>query len=754
MAKDDKKLNTPAINKTASNIQDGMERLYRQTYFAPRTNKKSLDQIKSSIDASIDNLISNNMEKTGQTSLSTMYNRLQDKNLKAHSDAIKELDDIFNDPTLTEMLMTTWSSNRYIREYDNDLDIICKYMPQLQTALDIKKDSVISTDHFGEDFLNAVSDKKNNEKEFVTRMKTLKKKYDLLNKVEQWYDNAQKYGEEFVYIVPYKQALNKLINSDARFNNITESSDLTSSDLFSVVYESTTDTQLIKDLNKSMHGDKELSSLLKEDLNIPNISVEINKSNVLPFAVQELKQVIRLKKSSLLEATDMFDHTVPDDTKLKGLKDTEGVSDGLVDNTKTIKELDIPGAIVHKLKRELVKPIYIEDMCMGYYYMEWLGKGDPFADTQSSTYDPMFMNKTFANATTNKESNSIYQDEDFVLKKLAERISGLIDKNFIENNQDLRKEIYMLLKYNDAIKNGEQASFRITFIPPDDIEHIYFKMNEKTHRGISDLDGSILPATLYTGLYMTNTLGIMTRGFDKRVYYVKQSVDSNISKTLINTINQIKKANFGSREMTSIKHILNITGRYNDMIIPTNSSGEAPVQMEIMNGQNIDLKTELMDQYERMAINSTEVPYEMVQIRENSVDYAMQLTMTNAKFIRIVYKRQALYNANLSRIITKLYNYEFDTCDEITIKLPSPTFLNLTQTSNMLDNNDAFCTKIMELHAPLEDDEFKLMFKRNLSKKTLATYVDYAMVEDVMDQTRMEVEKMKNGSNDAGGGGE
>lgn len=738
MAKEDNKLNVSKINKSALNVQDSMERIYRQTYFTSRNNQKSLEQIKSSIDNSIDNLISNNMEKTGQSSLSTLYNRIQNKSLQSHSNAIKELDNLFNDPTLIDMMMTTWSSNRYIREYDNDIDILCKYMPQLRTALDIKKDSVISTDHFGEDFLNATSDKKNNENEFVTRMRLLKQKYDLLTKVEKWYDDAQTYGEEFVYIVPYKQALSKLVNSDSRFNNITESSDLTSSDLFSVVYESVNDQALANELIKDTQ---------KKDVNIPNISIEINKSNVLPFAVQELKQAIKLKKSSLLESTDMFDQTIPDDTKLKGLKDNETTTDGLINN-KEVKEMDIPGAIVHKLKRELVKPIYIEDMCMGYYYMEWLGQGDPFADAQTSSYDPMFMNKTFSNATINKEGNSIYQDDDFVLKKLAEKISSLIDKNFIENNQDLRKEIYMLLKYNDAIKNGDKASFRITFIPPDDIEHIYFRMNEKTHRGISDLDGAILPATLYTGLYMTNTLGILTRGFDKRVYYVKQSIDSNISKTLINTINQIKKSNFGAREMTSIKHILNITGRYNDLMIPTNSSGEPPVDMQVLQGQNIDLKTELMEQYERMAVNSTEVPFEMVQIRENSVDYAMQLTMTNAKFIRIVYKRQALYNANLSRIMTKLYNYEFDTYDTITVKLPSPTFLNLTQTSNMLDNNDAFCTKIMELYAPTEEDEFKLMFKKNLSKRTLSTYVDYAMVEDVMEQTKLEIEKLANQSSD------
>ena len=51
-----------------------------------------------------------------------------------------------------------------------------------------------------------------------------------------------------------------------------------------------------------IHMHKVYVKELKENTIVPNISVEINKSNVLPFAVQELKQVIRLRNSSLLEA--------------------------------------------------------------------------------------------------------------------------------------------------------------------------------------------------------------------------------------------------------------------------------------------------------------------------------------------------------------------------------------------------------------------------------------------------------------------
>ena len=92
----------------------------------------------------------------------------------------------------------------------------------------------------------------------------------------------------------------------------------------------------------------------------------------------------------------------------------------------------------------------------------------------------------------------------------------------------------------------------------DDMEHVYFKMNDETHRGISDLHKALFPATLYSAMYITNCIWTMTRSQDKRVYYVKQTVDTNISKTLLNTINQIKKGNMNIRQIENINHILNI----------------------------------------------------------------------------------------------------------------------------------------------------------------------------------------------------
>ena len=60
-----------------------------------------------------------------------------------------------------------------------------------------------------------------------------------------------------------------------------------------------------------------------------------------------------------------------------------------------------------------------------------------------------------------------------------------------------------------------------------------FKLDETTHRGISDLSRAVMPAMLYILLYLTDIIGKITRSTDKRVFYVKQNVETNVAKTMI-----------------------------------------------------------------------------------------------------------------------------------------------------------------------------------------------------------------------------
>ena len=251
-------------------------------------------------------------------------------------------------------------------------------------------------------------------------------------------------------------------------------------------------------------------------------------------------------------------------------------------------------------------------------------------------------------------------NRDSAIMQIANGIASAIDINFINANVSVKKDIYGILKYSADHADDTISNIKVTYIPPDDMFHFYFKKDPKTHRGISDLYRSIIPAKLYTSLYITNTLGIITRGQDKRAYYVKSSIDTNIASILLNTINQLKKGNFGMRDINNLNTFINATGKYNDMIIPEGPNGDPPVRMEVIQGQDIPVKTDLMEILESMAVNRI-MPIEIVQMRHSNADFSAEVTTNNAKVLRKAYKRQTRMENICNPFLTRLYNYEYGT---------------------------------------------------------------------------------------------
>ncbi|MCK9199325.1 MAG: hypothetical protein M0P49_06955, partial [Bacilli bacterium] len=141
------------IGKLVNNIQSGIDSLYNNTYYSQVMNRRDLEVAKNSIDLSIDKIISNNMNNIGSPNISQLYSRMQLKSAQKDAKTIKELEDVFSDQGLMDTVLTQYSQNKYLKDFDNDIDTICKYMPQLDEALEIKKDNVLSADHFSKDFL-------------------------------------------------------------------------------------------------------------------------------------------------------------------------------------------------------------------------------------------------------------------------------------------------------------------------------------------------------------------------------------------------------------------------------------------------------------------------------------------------------------------------------------------------------------------------------------------------------------------------
>lgn len=734
------------IKKLATSLQGNIERLYQTTYFSKPTNQNDLSTIKINIDKSIDNIITNNLNNVGIPNISKLYSRLFDT--QTDSSVSSAIIDMFDDKLMMENILTSYMQNRYLKDLDNEIDVVCKYMPKLLEALDTRKDNVLSADHFSKDFIN-ISNNSNitTNASFGERVDDMKERYDLAELFENAYDNAAKYGEQFIYIVPYKKAMSKLMASKAGTTmskvqmengviveqlNVDYKNYIAKIDMKNgtIVCESAKPYQMGK-------PDGDLTSMISDSS--LNINIELNQSNMIDSVVQEVanarRKYVRICESSVSSFDEAsVDKSLTGDLSYKDFEKSDAM-DGLIDTSEKVatkNKITIPGCIVKVIDRCNIIPIYIEDLCLGYYYLEFKEK-DEFSSTMSLT-DPVMGMKTNSKVMT--QSDTLKQDQ--LLKYISGQLSSYIDSKFINANQDLRKEIYMILKHNDLYNTPSADKIKVTFLPPEDVEHIYFKKDKATNRGISDLARALLPAKLYSSLYVTNSLAIMTRGQDKRVYYVKQNIDTNISKVLLNTIDQIKKSNFGMRQIENMNHILNITGKFNDYIIPVGANGDSPVQFEVMQGQNVEIKTELMNILEEMAINSTDVPLELIQARQ-SIDYALQLTMTNSKFLRKVYNRQAKFQKYCSNIVTKLYNGEYETDELLTVMLPPPMFLNVTNTNQIMTNTNELVQAIVDMEMGDEEDPLKIIFTRRLKRHYLSSYLDMHNLELIKDASRHEL---------------
>lgn len=715
------------IKKLMTSVQVNLDKLYANTNYSTKDNIKSLDSIKKSIDQSIDSIYDNNMASTGISNLSMLYSR---KLYNAQNDKsnVKNVVSLFEDDKLLESMMSAHMSNTNIREIRNEIDAICKYMPKLEEALDVRKDNVLSADHFSKEFLNAINTSNvSNDESFKENMDSLKKKYNLAEELEQLYDDVSKYGEEYFYIVPYKDAFSKLLQNKNNQKlqgsfNANEGAFILEGESYNRQKGTPSIPQYIKDsnINLSITIDTNymLTETVKNKYNSIILNEQVNGKSLV--AINEAEFSGKKIKTDGNFMPDTLDYDEFDKSEK-----TSYFKDGFI-NLKDNTSVNVSGAVFKRLKAENVIPVYIENVCLGYYYFD-IPKSASLDKGNSALSGNMFgLSGSSANKRLNGDMNNSGEE---AIKYMASKLSDLLDAKFINANQDLKNEIYMILKYNDVANASKASKMNITFLPASDVEHCYFEKDQNTNRGISDLTKAMFPSKLYCCLYITNTIAILTRGQDKRVYYVKQNVETNISKTLLNTMDQIKKSNFGIRQIENMNHIANLTGRFNDYVIPTSGSGDYPIQFEVMQGQNVDIKTDLMNILEEMAVNSTDVPLEIIQARQ-SMDYAVQYSMSNSKFLRKVYKRQAKTEAIFTKIVSKLYNYEYEQNDTIDIILPPPMFLNITNTNQIMDNTNAFVSNIANIEMNTESDEVvKNIFIRLMSKEMIGTYIPSNKIE-------------------------
>ena len=750
-----------SINNKIDILNKKVNSLYKDIYVTRTDNMRNLDDIIDSIDNTIDKLqgVSNNA-----SGMAELLRRLDNKGHTNVDKLMGSVSDLFDDDNLIGNIVMNDDVHRFIKAQNYNYDLICRWLPRLQDALEVKRDAVLSSDNFSKEFLipKCPSVAKDEIVTFDANVDKLEKEYDMSEFLDDTYMNVSKYGEDFIYVVPYPVAFERMFNR-SRKRRYSGSAGLSPSMMFEgyveekVVPDQFTATSEFISYADAIVGE---TGVLAEDAlkGIPKelggVNLYFNMSNTIQNSVSEyaiFEEVADVDKfdslKSIYEAnsglTSVFNNDIAKKNKQPinvGLNNDGLILSKNIDDRFNGKiDQDMLGTVLERIPRENILPIYIGKRCIGYYYFEFAE--DPSACGFCGGHHAFTGGGTL---TSNKYPYQMSEDQqELALRYIAAQLSSRIDIKFINANKDLKEEIYGILRYNEKFDISRTNNIGVTFLPADDVVHCYFKLDEHTHRGISDLERALIPAMLYILLYLTDIIGKITRSNDKRVYYVKQNVEKNVARTMMNVVAQIKKGNMGVRQIESMNNILNIVGKYNDYIIPVGPSGDPPIQFDIMQGQDVQTPTELMEKMEEAAIN-TIMPFELLNATYQQ-DFATRYTMSNIRYMRTVFTRQRKVEKFFSKIYTPTYNYEFGTNYQcIEIMLPPPVAMIVQNNSQMIDNFSQMADKIADIELTAEqDDEIKPEFKKRYIRANLGEYLDYSQIDNIISLAKVAVEAAK-----------
>ena len=197
------------VDKEINLLDRKMDEMYKDIYISRPDNKKNLDTMIDNMDEVIDKLQGSSYRASGMSELLRRVNDTENSNT---TKMLNSVQDLFSDQSILTSLSVNDNIHKYISGQNYNYDLICKYLPKLQDALEIKRDNVLCSDNFSKNYLNpkSINSSKEETELFNTNIKRIENKYDISEFLDKTYMNTSKYGEDFIYVVPYPVAFERL----------------------------------------------------------------------------------------------------------------------------------------------------------------------------------------------------------------------------------------------------------------------------------------------------------------------------------------------------------------------------------------------------------------------------------------------------------------------------------------------------------------------------------------------------------------
>jgi hypothetical protein len=624
----------------------------------------------------------------------------------------------------------------------NDLEIISEQLVELSEAINTTRDDIVSSDDVGADISRSLTfsvdgtddDKYDELVEEVKKQETIHGLNYIIR--EHIVPKTLKYGEYFVYVIPESKLYE---NAQKRKLELTNGAAMESSDAKIFLESLKIDKNYIKDVKPD-----DMVTYLSENIKINNsdIPLPLLENNKMVGGMKDLAQFNSL--STLLK-------------QHKGKKsDKEGGQNkysslGFSDGVKSLKMDDwsgVKGCYIKLLDPKKVIPVKIMNYTIGYYYIH-----DTEMDVTNHHCKHGHRFSSVIDTISDKHAN-----QQNLIANMADAVVRSFSKEYLNDNVEFKELIINSLLYNDMYKK----KLHYQFIPGDHI--CRFSINEDENgNGQSMIYKSLFYAKLYLSLLVFNMVTYLTKSQDTLVTYVKTSgIDKNMINKTMDVARQWKSKQIGIGDLMDYSSIYSKIGTGRDLFIPEGESGERGLSWDVIQGQDVNMQDELMEQLKQAFINGTGVP-SVIMNYINEADFAKTLVMANAKHLR----RVMMYQDNFSEDLTEMYQKILCYCTDIEME-DIANFRYTLQRPKTLPNNNlvdmiGYGDQILDfLEKSLfgqygeeneESNKAKDLFRKEMSKKVLPM-LPWELVDELMEKVQLDVVKSKleksNNSSDEG----
>ena len=626
---------------------------------------------------------------------------------KKKNNTKKNFENILKD--ITPNLINSSERQRVSRYHDYEL--ITTYIPFISKAINVYRDNILSPDDITKDFLNFSYNgkvEKDDSIRVIDNLKLIDEKYKISKKIGSVIRDSLKLGDQFISILNINDAYNDILseselfqsNSSYNTGNILMETDLTDSEsnniLENLLYES-----------------------LKEN--------EKNSKNINKNEIRNLKKDIVKRINNNIKFYNEPSNLISE------VKKTNDKSN------ETIKEINgLTGSILKILDPTKVIVIEIDDTLIGYIYYEKNNSIEVSSYNKGimTSNDKMGIQSLLGSDLFNvsndyNENNKSNNGYDMLSKIMVKGISKKLNKKFLQDNKNFQNLIYTLLKDNYIIEKG----INFTFLTPNQVVH--FKPESNFTYGKSILQDILLIAKIYLATLITNLMQKVSRGRDKRAFYVDVGIDDDIEGVVQGVIKDIKSSEITADTFKDIDTMLNCIGAFEDYFFPT-INGEKPIEIDTVSGMDVDVDNEFLENLKKNIISGMSVPANYIET-DADVEFARSLAMTNNNFVRNIINFQNDFGNWITELFRLLYKNEFpeefilnkkDNDDEnyndnkiklnlIEVKFPTPVFLLLSNNNDQISNVQSLTDFIINLYfqensEDPNNEKNKLIFRKKI----------------------------------------